>query len=106
MTTPSKHPVPDKAEFAIDLPDKFHMGSFGKEAKFVAAAENDGIMIKLFAAGGKKREAQIHLHHELLADILMEWASSLKKEPKMSDVHQENLLESLRHVEMAIVGKT
>ena len=105
MMTPSKHPVPDKAEFAIDLPDAFHMGAFGKEAKFIAAAENDGIMIKLFATGGKKREAQIHLHHQLLADILTEWAGSLKAEPRMSEGHQDNLLEALRRVEKAIIGK-
>ncbi len=105
MMTPPKHPVPDKAEFAIDLPDKFHMGSFGKEAKFIAVAENDGILIKLFASGGKKREAEIHLHHELLADILIEWADSLKAEPTMSENHQENLLEALRCIETAITRK-
>ncbi len=77
------------------------MGSFGEGAKFEAAAEDDGLMIKLHAHG-EKREVQIHLHHHLLAAILENWAVSLKDEPPMSKDHKDRLLEALRHVEKAL----
>ena len=101
MKQPEKHRVPDKGQVSIDFPEKFYMGSFGEGAKFEAAAEDDGLMIKLHAHG-EKREAQIHLHHHLLADILEERAKSLKHEPKMSEDHRRRLIEALQHVEKAL----
>lgn len=101
MSAGHKHPIPDKGQVAIDFPDKFYMGAFGKEAKFEAGAEGDGLFIKLFAAADK-REVQVHLHHFLLAEILEAWAASLKHEPKMSKDHRDRLVEALKHVQKAL----
>ncbi len=77
MKKSSTHPIPDKAEVSIDFPDKFYIGSFPRDAKFEARAEDDGLFIKLTRIGENRRQVEIHLHHQLLADILSEWAVSL-----------------------------
>ena len=102
MKKSSTHPIQDKAEVAIDFPDKFYMGSFPRDAKFEARAEGDGLLIKLIRMGEDRRQVEIHLHHHLLADILSEWAVSLAKEPPMQADHRETLLAALAQVEDAI----
>ncbi len=96
------YPVHDKAEVAIDFPDKVYMGSFSCGSKFEARAENDGLFIKLARTGEEKREVEVHLHHYLLADILTEWANTLAKEPPMDKAHRKNLLDAVKKVEKAI----
>ncbi|NKB58083.1 MAG: hypothetical protein GKS00_17300 [Alphaproteobacteria bacterium] len=99
------HPIQDKAEVAIDFPDKFYMGSFSRGAKFEARAENDGLLIKLVREGEDSRVAEVHLHHHLLSDILTAWAESLSQEPPMEDDHRKTLLDALTSVEKAVKKK-
>lgn len=96
------HPIQDRAEVAIDFPDKVYMGSFSRGSKFEARAENEGLYIKLFRSGEDSREAEMHLHHYLLADILSEWAASLAREPAMDESHRDNLREAVAKVEKAL----
>ena len=102
MRKSSTHPIQDKAEVSIDFPDKFYIGSFSRDAKFEALAEDDGLLIKLTRTGENRRQVAIHLHHQLLADILSEWAVSLANEPPMQESHRETLLAALAHVEGAL----
>ena len=102
MKKSSTHPIPDKAEVSIDFPDKFYMGSFPSDAKFEARAEDDGLFIKLTRIGENRRQVEIHLHHQLLADILSEWAVSLTNEPPMQEDHRESLLAALAEVADAL----
>ena len=102
MKKSSTHPIPDKAEVSIDFPDKFYMGSFPSDAKFEARAEDDGLFIKLTRIGENRRQVEIHLHHQLLADILSEWAVSLASEAPMQEDHQERLLAVLAQVADAL----
>jgi hypothetical protein len=102
MKKSSSHPIQDKAEVSIDFPEKFYMGSFPRDAKFEARAEDDGLFIKLTRMGENRRQVEIHLHHHLLADILSEWAVSLAKGPPMQEDHRETLLASLTQIEDAI----
>jgi hypothetical protein len=99
------HPVQDKAEVSIDFPDKFFMGSFSRESKFEARAENDGLMIRLIRTSGEKRDVEIHLHHHLMADILTSWAESLANEPPMEPNHRDTMLEALKVLEKAVRRK-
>jgi hypothetical protein len=102
MRKSSTHPIQDKAEVSIDFPDKFYMGSFPRDAKFEAIAEEDGLLIKLTKTGENRRQVEIHLHQQLLADILSEWAVSLANEPPMQESHRETLLAALARVEDAV----
>ena len=102
MVKSRKHIIQDEGQIAIDFPETFYMGSFGRDDEFEALAENDGLMIKLIRKHGEKRQAEVHLHHQLLADILTEWAASLKGEPPMSKMHRKTLISALKKVEAAI----
>jgi hypothetical protein len=102
MKKPSPHSIQDKAEISIDFPDKFYMGSFSRDSKFEARAEDDGLFIKLTRLGDQRRQVEIHLHHHLLADILSEWAASLENGAPMRVDHRNTLLDSLANIQDAI----
>ena len=95
-------PIHDKAEVAIDFPDKYYAGSFGRDSKFEARSENDGLLIKLVRPGDEKRAVEIHLHHHLLADILSEWAESLAKDPISDNEHRKTLGDALKKLQKAV----
>lgn len=84
-------PIIDKAEVAIDFTDKFYMGSFGHDAGFDARADAEGLTLKLTREGDDKRAVEIHLHYYLLADVLREFAGSLKERGRLDEAHREPL---------------
>jgi len=86
------HPIADKAEVAIDFPDKLYMGGFGRDCAFEARVEADGVLIRLVRPGDDKRVAEIHLHHFLFANILDELANSLVAREPIDDLHREPLV--------------
>ncbi len=96
------HPISDKAEIAIDFPDKAYMGSFGRECSFDARADADGMMIRLVRTSGEKREAEIHLHHFLFAGILDDLARSLGEREPIDDMHRQPLLAAARKLAAAL----
>jgi hypothetical protein len=92
------HPILDKAEVVIDFPDKFYMGSFGRDSSFKARSEADGVLIRLVRATGEKRAAEMHLHYFLLAAILDELAASLPASPAIDDAHRKPLAEAAQRL--------
>ena len=99
------HPITDKAEVAIDFPDKFYVGGFGRDCAFEARAENDGVLIRLVRASGEKRVVEIHLHHYLLASILDDLAQSLAGREPIDEPHRQPLLEAARKLAEALERK-
>jgi hypothetical protein len=91
MREAAMHPITDKAEVAIDFPDKFYRGSFGRDCSFEARAEPDGVLIRLVRPGEDRRAAEIHLHHFLLASILEDLARSFAECEPIDAVHGEPL---------------
>ena len=98
----SKHPIADRAEVAIDFPDKAYMGSFTRHSSFEAGTDSEGVLVKLVRGGGEKRVVEMHLHYYLFADILAEVAGSLAKGPPMDEAHRRPLLEAARHLVAAL----
>jgi hypothetical protein len=96
------HPIADKAEVAIDFPDKFYMGGFGRDCAFEAHAENDGMLLRLVRSEGEKRVVEIHLHHFLLANILDDLARSLAERQPIDDPHRQPLLNAARNLAAAL----
>ena len=90
------HPIIDKAEVAIDFPEKFYSGGFGRDASYEARAEEEGVLIRLVRPGSDKGTAAIHLHHFLLAGILEDLARSLDERVPIDAVHREPLLAAAR----------
>ena len=91
----SLHPISDKAEVSVDFPDKAYIGSFGRHSQFDAYAEDDSIAVRLVRPGDDRREAVMHLHYGLLADILVELAKSLASRPEPDEQHCDIPLGSL-----------
>src|SRR5260370_34778195 len=96
------HRIADKAEVAIDFPDKLYVGGFGLDCAFEAKAENDGVLIRLVRSGQDKRVAEIHLHHFLLASILDDLAVSLAAREPIDQIHRQPLLEAARRFAAAL----
>ena len=90
----SLHPISDKAEVSVDFPDKAYIGSFGRHSQFDAYAEDDSIAVRLVRPGDDRREAVMHLHYGLLADILVELAKSLASRPELDEQHRTELKEA------------
>ena len=84
----SLHPIADKAEVSVDFPDKAYMGSFGRHSQFDAYADTDSVAIKLVRPGEDRREAVVHLHYGLLAEILAELARSLAARDPLDEQHR------------------
>ena len=98
----SLHPITDKAEVSVDLPDKAYMGSFGRHSQFDAYADADSVAIKLVRPGEDRREAVVHLHYGLLAEILAELANSLIARGPLDEQHRTELSEAAKQLATAL----
>lgn len=97
--------IADKAEVALDFPDKAYVGTFGRSAHFDAAADADGVSLKLERRDDQKRVVDVHLHHGLFADVLEALASSIAAQPPIDPPHRTALLDGARHLVAALKGK-
>ena len=84
------HPIADKAEVSVDFPDKAYIGSFSRHSQFDAYADADSVAVRLVRPGEDRREAMIHLHYGLLAEILVELARSLTARDPLDEQHRVN----------------
>jgi len=91
-------PIPDKAEVSIDFPDKFYMGSFGRESRFDVSADLDGVHIHLDRSGDEKRRVGFHLHYDMVAGILRAVGDALKNVDGLDATHIANLREAIAHL--------
>ena len=79
-------PVPDKAEVAIEYPDKFSVGTFEHSSRFEAHLESTGLSLTLERPGPEEARKPIHLHLNfgLLAAILHGMAFAEPRAPSWS----------------------
>ncbi len=98
-------PITDKAEVSIDFPDKFYIGSFERESSYEAKAEGDGLYFRLTRDGDEKRAVGVHLHHNVLAGILADWAETLQDQPPVDRAHAKELIDALKKVEKALARR-
>ena len=99
------HQISDKAEVAIDFPDKFYIGGFGRDAEFEVRAEEDAVLIRLVRSGSEKRRVDIHLHYFLFANILEELAASIAQRKPIDDLHKQPLATAVNTLAAAIEGR-
>ena len=67
-----KKPIPDKAEVAIEYPDKFYIGTFERSSRFDAHLDQTGISLVLERTGdaSTQKSVHLHIHYGLFAEIL------------------------------------
>ena len=98
----SLHPIADKAEVSVDFPDKAYMGSFGRHSQFDAYADTDSVAVRLVRPGEDRREAMVHLHYGLLAEILAELARSLTARDPIDEPHRRELSDAASQLAAAL----
>jgi hypothetical protein len=69
-------PIPDKAEVALEYPDKLYIGTFERTSRFDAHLDENGISLSLHRTGAAdvRKTVRMHFHYGLFADILHDLA--------------------------------
>jgi hypothetical protein len=82
----------DKAEVALEYPDKFYSGTFERSSRFEASLDATGVLLVLERPGSEdvRRSVHIHINYGLLADILQQVSLQVSKIPA-DEFHRDQL---------------
>ena len=85
-------PISDKAEVALEYPDKFYSGTFERSSRFEASLDATGVLLVLERPGSEdvRKSVHIHVNYGLLADILQQLSSQVSKIPA-DEIHRDQL---------------
>ena len=97
-------PIPDKAEIALEYPDKLYVGTFESSSRFEAHLDPTGIALILEKPGADDvhKSIHMHIHFGLFADILQDLASTVARIPKQDVVHRERLAQAVAQLHAAL----
>jgi hypothetical protein len=86
-------PIPDKAEVAVEYPDKLYIGTFEQTARFDAHLDQAGISLSLYRTGAAdvRKSVHMHFHYALFAEILRDLAKTVASLPPADMAHREAL---------------
>ena len=98
-------PISDKAEVALEYPDKLYIGTFERSSRFNATVDSTGIALTLEKPGAEDVRKSIHMHINfgLFADILHELASTVGRIAKEDAMHRDQLAEAAAELHKALV---
>jgi hypothetical protein len=99
-------PITDKAEVALEYPDKLYIGSFERSSQFEAHLDETGVALTLLRPGAEdvRKSVHMHLNYGLFADILRELAASRARLPKDDVLHRETLAKAAAELSRALSG--
>ena len=97
-------PIPDKAEVAIEYPDKLYIGTFERTARFDAHLDEVGISLSLHRAGvdNARKSVHMHFHYALFAEILHDLAKTVASFPAGDLAHREALRVAAKALYLAL----
>jgi hypothetical protein len=97
-------PVPDKAEVALEYPDKVYVGTFERTSRFEAHLDRTGFALVLERAGEEdvRRSVHMHLNFGLFAGILSELAATVGGIPKDDILHRDQLARAAAELHSAL----
>jgi len=86
-------PIPDKAEVALEYPDKLYIGTFERTSRFDAHLDDAGISLSLHRSGSaeQRRSIRMHFHYELFVAILHDLAKTAAAMPPDDAEHHKAL---------------
>jgi len=86
-------PIPDKAEIALEYPDKLYIGTFQNSSRFDAHLDETGVSLTLDRTGDAdtRKSVRMHFHYALFADILRDLAKTVALIPREDAVHKDAL---------------
>jgi len=99
-------PVPDKAEVALEYPDKLYIGTFERTAQFDAHFDASGVSLSLHHAGADdvRKTVRMHLHYALFEEILRDLAKTAASLPAADIAHRKALRDAARGLYRALAG--
>src|SRR5207244_13122358 len=86
-------PIPDKAEVALEYPDKLYIGTFERTSRFDAHLDETGISLSLHRTGAAdvRKSVRMHFHYGLFADILHDLSTTVSFVPPADAAHSDAL---------------
>jgi hypothetical protein len=100
-------PIPDKAEVALELPDKLYIGTFERSARFDAHLDQAGVSLTLHRLGDAdtRKSVRMHFHYGLFADVLNDLARTVSAMPSDDADHREALRKAAEALYRALSPK-
>ncbi len=97
-------PIVDKAEIALEYPDKFYVGTFERSSGFEAHLDETGIALTLYHRGTENERKSVHMHinYGLFADILRDLTQTVSAMPFEDETHREAIAEAARALSSAL----
>ena len=97
-------PIPDKAEVAVEYPDKLYIGTFEASARFDAHLDESGISLSLHRTGADdvRKSVRMHFHYGLFADILRDLANTVSSLPAGDLAHRAVLRDAAQSLYSAL----
>ena len=97
-------PIPDKAEVAVEYPDKLYIGTFERTARFDAHLDAAGISLSLYRNGAAdmRKSVHMHFHHALFAEILRDLAKTVASLPPADITHRAALCDAAKALHLAL----
>jgi len=100
-------PIPDKAEVALEYPDKLYIGTFERSARFDAHLDQSGVSLTLSRSGDAdvRKSVRMHFHHALFADILHDLAKTASLMPTDDTGHRDALRAAVEALYRSLGGE-
>ena len=97
-------PIPDKAEIALEYPDKLYIGTFERTARFDAHLDETGISLSLHRTGAAdvRKTVRMHFHYALFAEILCDLAKTVSAVPPADAARRDVLREGAEALYLAL----
>jgi hypothetical protein len=97
-------PIPDKAEVALEYPDKLYIGTFERTARFDAHLDETGISLSLHRLGDAetRKSVRMHFHYALFAEILRDLAKTVTAVPLSDAAHRDTLRDAAKALYRAL----
>lgn len=95
--------IPDKAEVAIEYPDKLYIGTFEQSSQFDAHLDETGISLTFYRGGDEsvRKSVRMHLHYGLFAEIVTDLAKTVNAIP-LDEVHRDALALAAKALDVAL----
>ena len=96
-------PIPDKAEVALEYPDKFYSGTFERSSRFEAGFDENGVTLVLERTGAPeaRKSVHIHMHYGLFAGVLDQLAVTASHIPR-DDVSRDHHVRAVKALGQAL----
>jgi hypothetical protein len=94
-------PIPDKAEVALEYPDKLYIGTFERTSRFDAHLDEAGNLHRTGAADVRKT-VRMHFHYALFAEIIRDLAKTVSSVPPADAAHRDALRKAAKSLYLAL----